>query len=233
MKKIFKKAWWLLATLAIIFGFVTDTFGVYSLIFGEEEVNEPIVIYEECYQDSNIRGEFFKISNLMPNRSISFFLGNNLLTYDRSRFSEENKCIPLNSFHICTFQMRIVDDEMLIDLTLFDENNKLIGLIKGNNFVLNEDCVFSYNLDRNGFEIVNQKYQVVFSMNRVARNIVSVKGIFVEGDKGLLVTDSYMTFFMPSRLNGSNPSDNTGITRMFEYAVDGEDWIGRRVNVNP
>lgn len=203
--------------------------------------------YWGCDQDRNPRGIFLNESDLKDSDSLRFIIGplqhyqNNLdagvtWRYSLDTLKELNQNICVVPYEIqpvifpttCSFQVRVdkVTGELLFSADLKNELGESIMIMKDNQFVLNTDCLFLYNRDDFGFEIVDSKNTVVFSVHYRPPNKIYLRGVFPDGDRVAVLGGDYL-----SKLDKNIDADRIDeqaklILPLFEYT--GEDWYTKR-----
>jgi hypothetical protein len=191
-------------------------------------------------------GELFLTFNSEFKKRVSFKVGGNsfALTLDQIRngaqiFASVNKD-PLS--------IKVVNNKLLISMRVFDIDGNLIAEIEDNFWRPNPNLTAKFNYDDHGFEVADNKGNIVVSINITATNEIEIQGIFaikesklfyIAGSNGFnllsfknpdmiaLVYKKYnLTYedFLNSKIQQTN------ITQLFEYT--GKNWLHKRKMAN-
>jgi hypothetical protein len=223
--------------LGAIGGFFTDVFS--PLKKGVMQFADP-PDYWYCEQDRNIRG-FILPPEAGEDGEINLVLGFN----NRTDISTNMNHIGNDtSIRFCLVDFREkngcplyfkIDKEhrVLISADIYDIDGCLAGKIVDNEFVLNKNCQFTWNLDDSAFEVVGSDFKVVFSIGFgqwFQRNpAIFVQGIFGTGDEFMILNDHTSSLHCQiidkndvSKLEEAKET----LQPIFEYF--GKDWFGKR-----
>jgi len=78
----------------------------------------------------------------------------------------------------CNFKYRIDSDyRLFVSAKLYDINGKLVGDIKDNEFVLNLNNQFSWNMNDSAFEVLDSNGGVLFTLKYTSPDILNLQGI--------------------------------------------------------
>jgi len=231
-------------------GFFTDFF--FPL---REKVSETMnpPDYWECDQDKNIRGII--MSNIKgsigTDNEIEFRFGFNNPIRLPIMLEKPNQtaCLfpSLTDFFkkYCSITYKIVQSRLMLSADIYDIDGCLAAKISDNQFVLNRNCAYTWNFDDYGFEIIDSNFDVIFSLNFEPPNILSVQGVFYDGEYFVVVPNptfdgSETSNHEHNKLVRSGPiavgvpkEDKATLEKMkkslkplFEYL--GKDWFGKR-----
>ncbi|MEG3656181.1 hypothetical protein V5097_02145 [Arenibacter palladensis] len=237
-----KTIWWWVKTVFLGTGItlVLVLFGLYS---GTKEIlndiiesTEPEPDYWKCEQDGNIRGII-----LTKNESFDlkeFHLGIGMDSEDSFfryyNVSEKNSQLGFCFFPFiekdkkCNFKFKIINENTLvIDWDIYDLDGCLAGKIRENQFVLNQDCQFTWNRDDYGFEVIDSDFNVLLSIIYRPPNRIDFQGLINGRGLSWFFYDNNMAV---STLENYERKDSlqANLKPVFEYF--GKDWFGKRAS---
>ncbi|WP_298898530.1 DUF5763 domain-containing protein [uncultured Psychroserpens sp.] len=209
---------------------------VFLIAGGYQDLIKPIInsfktpdfIY--CEADNKVRGVIKGTPRLKNLKTLPLNLGIKdqkiklLLEYDKNG---KKKCFnPYNELfkYYCPFSYRIdKDGYFYFNMTVVDYNTNSVGQIKDNEFVLNQDCNFSWNMDNNGFEVVDSNYNVVFSIDFSKKGEASIQGLFYDGARFIIIGSDFIGF---AKNLDELFEDQARLTKIFKYV--GNDYFETR-----
>lgn len=213
-------------------GFFTDFFSPLKEKISET-FNPPDYWY--CEQDRNVRG--LVLSNPKVNIDSILYLqvGINGGVGTRMRVDAIKTNTPycfiddytiLPGVKSCTATFKIDESKnVLLSADFYDTQGCLAGKIVDNQFVLNQNCQFTWNRDDLGFEVMDSDFNVVLTVDFQPPNKIAIQGVFFNGDMFLVIRDT--------QWNGSVKGDIDRLKKyqkelkpIFEYF--GKDWFGKR-----
>lgn len=224
-----KKPWWkrfwvwggaLLSALAFIGGLISDVFKPLK------EVIAPPQAWQ-CEQDKNIRGV---ILDFPPSISNVVYIDYGSREGAYITLNKLNKLyVPVFLNEKAPIIIEITErGEMLVSARIHDINGCLIAVIERNQFLMNLNCLLSYNLDKKGFELVDENFNVVFNID-YKEKILNINGI-------LRTETMIITMLHDQKLFGYEPISDSSIkmglemkktiTPIFKYT--GNSWFGQR-----
>ena len=240
---------WLIAVLLLlggIGGFFTDFFSpIKEWVSGK--VNPST--HWECEQDKNIRGIIIPgiKDGIGSNNEMEFRFGfdNPMTLYRMMQKPDQSTCffnhLPDLFKNSCSISYKIVDSRLLLSADIYDTEGHLAAQIKDNEFILNQDCVYTWNSDDYGFEVVDSNSDVIFSIDFNLPNILTVQGVFYDGEYFVVVPepvgkankddlDKLMHYGsavgVPKEQKDTLEKMKKSLKPIFEYF--GKDWFGKR-----
>lgn len=199
--------------------------GLYSGLYQDlvkpifNSLKEPDYIY--CETDNKIRGVIKGRPRLKSMESVPINLGvkNKKLTLLMDFNKEgEFKCFnPYNELfeYYCPFSYRIDEDGYFyFNMIFVDYKTNDIGRVENNEFVLNQNCAYSWNIDDNGFEVVDNNFKVVFSIDFSIEGEISLQGVFYDGPRFITIGKNFIGF---STNEAEVIEDQNKLIPMFEY----------------
>jgi hypothetical protein len=231
-------SWWglvfaVVSTTAVFLGFFVD---------GKEfikEIKDGIKKepdYWYCEQDQNIRGELSIFNNTAKDSVFYIRYLEPGIMFELSKEDGRNDYFcynPINEnnkYDDCTIRLEY-DPELgiLFSMEAYDTQDCLVGLIEKNNFLINEDCTFIWNMDDRAFEIVDNNYKVILSIERVNGNQFKFQGIIPDPSEKLYTLISNTELLNKfSRREIEEKLKKDPIKRLFSYT--GKDYIGKRID---
>lgn len=236
------------AALLAIGGFHAD---VYSPISEKiSEFRNPSQVWE-CNQDKNIRGivltklpqysgnTFFNYGNKVPVTVLDKVSDTYHKNKEKGLITYSSMCIGKSETEgelDCLIKVKVTGEEaILLSSMIYDEFGKLICKIEENEFLLNTDCILTYNLDKNGFEVIDDKGDVIFNLDYKNNEIIFNGVLFgnnkinvLLGDEG---TDKWYSLIgldnvTKSKVIKEGLSEREKIKKKFVYT--GKDWFTKR-----
>lgn len=168
---------------------------------------------------------------LQDNETLRLHLGSNSFGHYVSEFKKDNppKLIQFqNDIDVVPF--RIIGGKLKVSIKIYDLSGNWIADINNNNWIRNPNNTGYFNYDANGFEIIDNKGYVAFSIDFISRTEISVQGYLVnrEGSKILAIGKAgYITLDLPvtySRL--SDVVKELDTKKIFDYSS--VHWLGKR-----
>lgn len=143
--------------------------------------------------DNNVRGIILDNpeTNGMKTLSLAFGMSNTKSFISHIPYeAQRNKYLcMLDPFDMhCNYSYRIdLDYRLFISAKLYDISGNLIGDIKDNEFILNLNNQFSWNMNDKAFEIIDSKGLVLFSLKYTPPNVLNLQGVINNFDGKYLV----------------------------------------------
>ncbi len=196
-----KRIYYWLFGVPLIIGFFAQYAGLYQDLIKPVLNNFREPIYKVCPQDGKVRGIIRGVPKLENRKVFPINLGirkSKIKLHYYIGKGENFQCFnPYGTMfkNVCPFSFKI-DQEgyVFINIDLYDFDGKIIGRVRDNEFVLNINCEFSWNMDDKGFEIVNQNYDVVFSLNFSDDKEIYMQGVFYDLNQYVLISSNYIIF---------------------------------------
>jgi len=236
------------AALLAIGGFHAD---VYSPIAQKiSNFRNPSQIWE-CEQDKNVRGIvltklpqysediFFNYGKKVPVTVLDKVSETYHKNKEKGLISYSKMCIGRSETEDksnCLIEVKVTgEEEILLSSMVYDEFGKLICKIEENEFLLNTDCILTYNLDKNGFEVIDDEDDVIFNLD-YKNNEIIFNGVLLGnnkiniflGDEGV---DKWRSLIgldnaTKRKMVEEGLSKRKKIKKIFVYT--GKDWFGKR-----
>jgi hypothetical protein len=189
IKKYWKKIIWFLGILTFIASVVLlpQAFQyVKDYIFPKKFIKSQT--------DNTIRGIILDDpeTNGMETLSLAFGMSNTSTFLRHIPFNHQrntNLCMLDPFDERCNFQYRIDSEyRLFISAKLYDINNKIVGIIKDNEFVLNLNNQFSWNMNDKAFEVLDSYGLVLFTLKYTQPNILNLQVVINNfNDKYLII----------------------------------------------
>lgn len=133
-------------------------------------------------------------------------------------------------------RLKIVDKKIVLSLVANDFGGNWLAEIDQNYWRRNQSQISKFNYDSKGFEIMNNKNKVSFSINILPHNTIKIQGIFSYINNGKIFvahddTLEWFTFGSQGNIqqNILQQIDNASkiyIKPIFSYT--GDSWLGKR-----
>ena len=122
--------------------------------------------------------------------------------------------------------LNIINSELMVNAKIFDRDMNLLVEIVNNKWRVNPHFKNKMNYDSKGFEIIDDKDAVVFSINIISETTIDLRGILFNGQNYLILTDNYIVRWDKKTFDNYKMSLPKEIKKIFVYT--GKDWLGKR-----
>ncbi|WP_156125353.1 hypothetical protein [Cellulophaga sp. Hel_I_12] len=222
-----------------------EAYDRYNSVFSDPIIEVNSTLPWECNPDRNQRGILLSSANSNKKDSIHFILGPSSRKNDSTFFGlnwkgsisvlKQRMCFFPKGLenHLptdCNLQVKVdsLTNRILFTGILKNSKGEASLIMEDSQFVLNNDCLFTWNQDDRGFEILDSYNRVIFSINYVLPNEIWLRGILFDNTIG---KKSIITGQMLSKQpieNNSHLIDSIEklIVPLFVYT--GEGWVGKR-----
>lgn len=234
-------SWWGLFWGSIIA--VTTFFGFYvdgkEVIYDIDKATNPEPNYWYCEQDKNIRGLILSGVFTNPERAGPLKIrtggskvpgiGPITIDYRKSYLVDGYFCFDSQLAWVkkfCSFKYRISEQgKLLITAKMYDTSGCIVGSIVDNEFLINVDCQFTWNMDETAFEVVGNDFIPVLSIEYVNPDILAIQGVFYDIDRYIIIGRGLIG---SADINNKEMIDygKKSIEAIFQY--HGKDWFGKR-----
>ena len=150
----------------------------------------------------------------------------------------KNKSLVIGNFE--PISLKIIDKKVVFSLVANDFFGNWLAEIDQNYWRRNQSQISKFNYDSKGFEIINNKNKVCFSIDILSNNTIKIQGIFSFLNNGIIMVahdDVLDNFTIGSKgniqqnvMNQIDAASKIYIRPLFSYT--GDNWIGKRSNVN-
>ena len=203
----------------------------------KEEPKEDKKDYEISERDGNIRGIIIK-QNKSDNTTyltIQFGLFDPQFKFDTNiKYSGSEECFMPKNLGIsiaglenfCSVRYKITSsNELLISSEIYNIDGELTGKIIDNQFVLNKNKIYSWNSDETGFEVVDDKFEVIFSIDYIAPKTLAFQGLLYNEGEWRIIGDGDI-FAADEKSKDLIIQKKKTLTPLFHYV--GKDWESKR-----
>lgn len=123
------------------------------------------------------------------------------------------------------FEIGELHNKVFLNAEVIDQNNNHIVSIENNNWIVNPHVINRLNYDNNGFEVIDDMSNVLFSIDIFPDNRIKFQGFIFFKDIVLVIGDKEITFVD----NVKNFKEATKyFKRLFVYT--GTNWLHKRAN---
>jgi hypothetical protein len=197
--------------------------------------------------DDNIRGTFLKATSSIDRDSLEFIIGSSLTRKIGFRYNAVNlfqsrkngqtySCFWPNNFFIvkghekyCPINYRFSNDgRILFSAELLNLENEDVLYMSDNQFILNDNNLYTFNGDDYGLELIDKSGRVLFSADFVPPNQIWLQGVFYNQNGTLGFVNRALTPIQPGNTEKLKVAKDS-INRIFFYT--GKDWQGKRVPI--
>lgn len=144
------------------------------------------------------------------------------------------KYISIGGFE--PISLKIVNEKIVLSLVANDFGGNWLAEIDHNYWRRNQSQISKFNYDSKGFEIINNKNKVSFSIDILPDNVIKIQGIFSYLNNGIiLVAQDDTTHFFRIGTDGNmqqnilqqiDAASKISIKPIFSYT--GDNWVGKR-----
>lgn len=125
---------------------------------------------------------------------------------------------------------KIVDGKLNFSIDIYDFNHNLLVEVKDNKWRANPNFKNKLNYDNRGFEVIDDKNNVVLSLNILAGNVIRVQGIFFGKNMAYVANKESLSIVSKTELVTDYYKLTNSFDRIFEYM--GNDWLHKRLPVS-
>jgi len=129
-------------------------------------------------------------------------------------------------------QIKTHNKKIQLSLMVYDLQGFLLAEIANNNWRPNKNYVGRFNYDDRGFEVEDNKGNVVVSIDITGDNQLVIQGIFPLKSEGVILVAGVKEFKILQMENPESAliAENVKMKELFEYT--GEDWLHKRKKYN-
>jgi hypothetical protein len=168
--------------------------------------------------------------------SVTVIFGNSTTNYVWEW--NKNGYIKIGDFDL--INLKIINSRIVLSLVANDFLGNWLAEIDQNYWRRNQSQISKFNYDSKGFEIMNNKNKVCFSIDILSHNTIRIQGIFSFLSNRIIIVahdDKFEWFSIGT--NGDlqqniftqiEAASKINIKPLFSYT--GDNWIGKRSNMN-
>lgn len=163
-------------------------------------------------------------NNSVKNKAVDIFFGNNNFGQYSIEELRTGKAIDVKilvSDQKNVLIVKLVDDKILLSFTIHSLDQKIVAVIKDNEWEINPNNYFRRNYDDHAFEVIDQEDVVKFQAEFIDNKTIVIGGFFRVGGTYYLATTKGVEWWTGNEINkplyGGPKNQSNKVPLIFTY----------------